>query len=37
MTSPLFLGSSFTIKSLFLISGRLDELVWGKQGIISEA
>lgn len=27
MTSPLFLGSSFTIKSLFLISGRLDELV----------
>jgi hypothetical protein len=27
MTSPLFLGSSFTIKSLFLVSGRLDELV----------
>jgi len=27
MKSPLFLGSSFTIKSLFLISGRLDELV----------
>jgi hypothetical protein len=27
MTAPLFLGSSFTIKSLFLISGRLDELV----------
>lgn len=27
MTSPLFLGDSFTIKSLFLISGRLDELV----------
>ena len=27
MTSSLFLGSSFTIKSLFLISGRLDELV----------
>lgn len=27
MTSSLFLGSSFTIKSLFLVSGRLDELV----------
>lgn len=27
MTSNLFLGSSFTIKSLFLVSGRLDELV----------
>lgn len=27
MESPLFLGSSFTIKSLFLVSGRLDELV----------
>lgn len=27
MKSPLFLGASFTIKSLFLISGRLDELV----------
>lgn len=27
MTSSLFLGSGFTIKSLFLVSGRLNELV----------